>query len=143
MTGPVDPGYRGRSRAARVVSAINEERLNRIKLYSGFPKLATQEALRLAGIGPGDVDDVALGSLVNYSIEGRASKQAGGLDRLLNWAAAAGWLRLALGNSAVIAVLRGLLGNRFSPVFNELPAIERQLARIRRAFGRFALDCEE
>jgi carbamoyltransferase len=45
----------------RVVAAIPEERLNRVKYYGGFPKLAVAECLRLAGLSLTDVDHVALG----------------------------------------------------------------------------------
>jgi carbamoyltransferase len=43
------------------VAAVAEERLNRIKYYAGFPKLAIQRCLDMAGLGFGDVDCVALG----------------------------------------------------------------------------------
>lgn len=43
------------------VCAIAEERLNRVKHYAGFPKLAVRECLRQAGIGLRDVDHVAIG----------------------------------------------------------------------------------
>jgi carbamoyltransferase len=44
-----------------VVAALTEERLNRVKYYGGFPKLAAAECLRLAGVSIRDVDHVALG----------------------------------------------------------------------------------
>lgn len=47
----------------RVVSAINEERLNRKKMFWGAPHLSTAEALRIAGVGPGDIDWVAQSSI--------------------------------------------------------------------------------
>jgi len=45
----------------RVVAAIPEERLNRVKYYGGFPKLAVAECLRIAGLKLTDVQHVALG----------------------------------------------------------------------------------
>jgi carbamoyltransferase len=44
----------------RVVACVSEERLNRIKNWAGFPSLAVQEVLRLAGLEPGDVDRLVL-----------------------------------------------------------------------------------
>jgi carbamoyltransferase len=45
----------------RVVAALPEERLNRVKYYGGFPAQAVAEALRIAGISIKDVDYVAFG----------------------------------------------------------------------------------
>ncbi len=42
------------------VAAIAEERLNRVKYYAGFPRLAVRMVLDMAGIGPQDVDCVAI-----------------------------------------------------------------------------------
>jgi carbamoyltransferase len=44
----------------RVVSAINEERIVRIKMARGFPRRSIAEALRLAGVDPKDVKGVAV-----------------------------------------------------------------------------------
>ena len=52
-----------------IVAAINEERLNRIKMYSGFPALAIAECLRIAGIAPDAVTDVAIGGRMNFLYE--------------------------------------------------------------------------
>ena len=45
----------------KVIAAIPEERLNRVKYYGGLPKLAVAECLRIAGITIKDVEYVALG----------------------------------------------------------------------------------
>jgi carbamoyltransferase len=45
----------------RTVAAIAEERLNRKKYWAGFPRLAIAECLRMAGLGIGDVEYVAIG----------------------------------------------------------------------------------
>ena len=39
---------------------ISEERLNRVKNWAGFPALAVQEVLRLAGLEVVDVDRLVL-----------------------------------------------------------------------------------
>ena len=43
----------------QLVSAVSEERLNRIKLWHGIPHQAIQEALRLAGLQLSDIDLIA------------------------------------------------------------------------------------
>lgn len=47
-------------RDGKVVACVSEERLNRIKNWSGFPALAVREVLRIAGLEPGHVDRVVL-----------------------------------------------------------------------------------
>lgn len=47
-------------RDGRVVAAIEEERLNRIKHCAGFPALAIREVLRIGGASLADVDEVAI-----------------------------------------------------------------------------------
>ncbi len=45
----------------RLIAAIPEERLNRVKYYGGFPRQAVAECLKIGGLGIKDVDYVALG----------------------------------------------------------------------------------
>src|SRR4051794_416120 len=45
----------------QVVAAIPEERLNRIKYFAKFPKLAIERCLKMAGLDVRDVEHVALG----------------------------------------------------------------------------------
>lgn len=49
----------------KIISAISEERLSRVKLDGRFPWLAIQECLRVAGIEFEDVDRVAFSTLDN------------------------------------------------------------------------------
>ena len=44
----------------RLVAAVEEERLNRIKHCAGFPGLAAAEVLRIGGVTLGDIDEVAI-----------------------------------------------------------------------------------
>ncbi|MFT5370422.1 MAG: carbamoyltransferase [Candidatus Latescibacterota bacterium] len=44
----------------RIIAAINEERLNRQKLYWGWPKLAIVEVIRQANLQPTDIDVVTI-----------------------------------------------------------------------------------
>lgn len=46
-------------RDGRIVAAVSEERLNRIKLWNGVPHKAIAEVLRIAGISLSDVDYIA------------------------------------------------------------------------------------
>lgn len=43
------------------VAAIAEERLNRVKYYAGFPKLAIRKCLEMTGLAFHDIDAVAIG----------------------------------------------------------------------------------
>ena len=47
-----------------LVAAVNEERLNRMKLVMGFPYLSIEEVLRISGLERGQIDLVAVGALV-------------------------------------------------------------------------------
>ncbi len=49
----------------KVVAAVEEERLSRVKMHLGFPRRAIPEVLRLAGVDASDVDRVAF-SFVDY-----------------------------------------------------------------------------
>lgn len=44
----------------KIITAINEERLNRQKMYWGYPDLSTAEVIRLSGLRPSDIDLVAV-----------------------------------------------------------------------------------
>lgn len=44
----------------RLVAAVAEERLNRIKHCAGFPALAVAEVLRIGGVSLSDIDEVAI-----------------------------------------------------------------------------------
>lgn len=79
----------------RLVAAVEEERLNRIKHCAGFPVLAVQEVLRIAGVGLADVDEIALardskanlGRRLAYVTKNLRKTGKLGLDRLRHRAA--------------------------------------------------------
>ncbi len=54
----------------RIVAAVNEERLCRMKLAMGFPHASIREVLRLGGVGPGDLDAVLVGGVNEIFIPG-------------------------------------------------------------------------
>jgi carbamoyltransferase len=59
----------------RLVAAVNEERLNRMKMSIGFPRLAIAEVLRLGGKEPGEVDHVAMAAFAEtFRLESIANK---------------------------------------------------------------------
>lgn len=46
--------------SGQLLAAVAEERLNRVKHYAGFPRLAIRECLRIAGASPTDIAHVAI-----------------------------------------------------------------------------------
>lgn len=50
----------------QLVSAVSEERLNRVKLATGWPRLAIAEAMRVANVSPGDLTAVAIATETLY-----------------------------------------------------------------------------
>lgn len=53
-------------RDGRVVAAVNEERLNREKMSTGFPELSIRRVLEMEGLGPDEVDHVHVADEHNY-----------------------------------------------------------------------------
>lgn len=53
-----------------IVAAVTEERLTRIKMAFGFPRMAIAEVLRLAGARPEDVDLVTAATVNGYLFNG-------------------------------------------------------------------------
>lgn len=59
----------------KLVAAINEERLNRLKMSIGFPRLAIQEVMKLGNIIPAQVDHVAMAAKTeSFSAESKPNK---------------------------------------------------------------------
>lgn len=100
-----------------IVAAINEERLNRIKVYSGFPALSIAECLRIAGLQPKDVARVAVGGRMNFLYESGVESQSA-TYRLSDALSRTGMLRMLIGNRPAAYALRAVFGNRFNPMFN-------------------------
>ena len=100
-----------------IVAAINEERLNRIKVYSGFPALSIAECLRIAGLQAADISNVAVGGRMNFLYESGVESESV-TYRLSNFLSRTGVLRLMIGNRPSVYALRALFGNRLNPMFN-------------------------
>ncbi|MCD4652351.1 hypothetical protein K8T06_00260 [bacterium] len=49
-------------RDGRLIAAIPEERLNRVKFSAAFPELSIMKVMEIAGVGPDDIDEVAIGT---------------------------------------------------------------------------------
>ncbi len=60
----------------RLVAAVNEERLNRIKLWGGVPRESISAVLKIAALEPRDVDAVVLGSAITPNILARLFRGA-------------------------------------------------------------------
>jgi carbamoyltransferase len=56
----------------RIVAAVNEERLNRVKLWGGVPVESIRSVLRQGGIEPGEVEVVVLGTRITPNVLARA-----------------------------------------------------------------------
>jgi carbamoyltransferase len=68
------------------VVAIAEERLNRVKYFAGFPKLAVQKCLEVAGVKFSDLDAVAVGRDSSANLHKKLEFALKNPARLLNLA---------------------------------------------------------
>jgi len=112
-----------------IVAAINEERINRIKMYSGFPALSIAECLHIAGIAPAQVTRVAVGGRMNFLYESGAESSSA-MYRLMDALSRTGALRLLLGNRPSAYALRAIFGNRVNPMFNRHGELTSGLAEL-------------
>ncbi len=55
-----------------LVAAVNEERLNRVKLWGGFPALSIAKVLEVGGVRPDEVEVVVLGTRITPNVVARA-----------------------------------------------------------------------
>ena len=55
----------------RLVAAVNEERLNRVKLWGGIPEASIRQVLEMGGVSPADVDVVVLGTRITPNLIAR------------------------------------------------------------------------
>lgn len=69
----------------RLVAAVAEERLNRIKHCAGFPALAAAEVLRIAGVSLADLDEVGIARDSRANLVAKAGyvlKHLGGIGKV-------------------------------------------------------------
>jgi carbamoyltransferase len=69
----------------KVLFAIAEERLNRVKHYAGFPALAIQSCLKAAGAKIGDIDHVAVGQDTDANLAEKVRYAIANPAKLLNF----------------------------------------------------------
>jgi carbamoyltransferase len=113
----------------RIVAAVNEERMNREKMYAGFPALAIQECLRIAGLRASDVSVVAVGGLMTFPYESGVTS-ANPRYALSNWLSKIGLMKILIGWLPAAYLLRAFFGNRFNPVFNSHRGMMAGLRRL-------------
>ena len=105
----------------RLVAAVAEERLARMKMVMGFPRKAIAEVLRIAGLAPDDVDAVAVASEWGHFLDEYVPFDNGvfGVDE------------------GVVKNLFFSVGSRLSWVRNKVPFAERLYYDLRRpAYAR-------
>ena len=86
----------------QLVAAAEEERFNRVKHCAGFPSLAAAWCLADAGLGPEDLDHVAIGRDPKANFGAK-------LRRTLRHAPSLGFLKARLENAARVRDVRGPL----------------------------------
>src|SRR6266566_8370433 len=69
----------------KVLFAIAEERLNRVKHYAGFPSLAIQACLDAAGANISDIDHVAVGQDTDANLQKKVRYALANPAKLLNF----------------------------------------------------------
>ncbi|MCH9807780.1 MAG: hypothetical protein K0U74_08620 [Alphaproteobacteria bacterium] len=100
----------------RIVAAINEERIRRIKMARGFPWDSIKEAMRLANVTAGDIDVVAL---ANVNMELR--------EKVDGWP---GWFQ-ARSQDADLHSAFFQLASRFGHVAIDVPGVKQAYYGLR------------
>ncbi|HSJ09666.1 MAG TPA: carbamoyltransferase C-terminal domain-containing protein [Longimicrobiales bacterium] len=113
-----------------VVAAVEEERLRRVKHWSGFPALAVRRCLEIAGALPGDIAHIAIGRDPRAHLPRRlaralrmVNRPAFLLDRLRQ-------RRAVLDVRTLVADALGLDAGRMPPIH----AVEHHTAHLSSAF---------
>src|SRR5688572_752733 len=88
------------------VAAIAEERLNRIKYYAGFPKLAISRCLEIAGLELDNIEYVAVGRDSSANLHKKLEFALRNPSRLLN-------LARIRGKSRTFDDMRSMIGAEF------------------------------
>jgi carbamoyltransferase len=115
-----------------LVAALAEERLNRVKHFSGFPRMAVSECLRLAGASLDDVEHVAIARDARANLLSKLAFAVRNLGRASKLA------RQRLENRARVAGAAELLEKELSARSGRLRArvhtVEHHLAHVASAF---------
>ena len=100
----------------RILAAINEERIVRIKLARGFPRESIREVLRITGTGPNDIDGVAVAQ-VNMQFR----------DKITDWP---GWFE-ARDEETDIHSTFFRIASRFGKLSPRIPGLKRGYYALR------------
>ena len=115
-----------------VLAAVAEERINRRKHCAGFPKLAVQEVLRLAGASLSDVTDIAVARDPKANLQAKLAFVAryprAGVPRALDR------LRLHRDVASSPELVADAMGARASEVRATFHQLEHHLAHISSAY---------
>jgi carbamoyltransferase len=123
----------------QVVAAVNEERLNRQKLFWGLPQDSVRSVLKIAGVPPSAIDAVAVSNLfAGDKVRSFAEAAKDPTCRLLDRLDRADLLRYLLGTSMGVAALRLALGKLRvrHPHLSELASLLRDELRVRAPIAR-------
>ena len=116
----------------KLIAAIAEERLNRLKHFAGFPESAIKECLRMAGADPEEIGHVAVARDGKANLMAKASFVVKNLPRMSQMA----WQRLQ--RRAEVASVPRLLENALGIPQGKLSArvhqVEHHLAHLASAF---------
>lgn len=91
----------------RLLAAVNEEALTRLKMAYGFPRQAIAEVMRIAGVAPSDIDLVCVASVNAYWTDGIRPFP--------------GWLE---GDTRSIRTSIQAVAGRLGPLINIVPGLE-------------------
>jgi carbamoyltransferase len=101
----------------RILAAINEERISRIKLARGFPRASIAEVLRLSGTRPQDIEGVAVAQ-VNMELT----------DQIKDWP---GWFEARQSDRNVHSSFFRV-ASRFGNLAPRFPLLKKAYYRMRR-----------
>ena len=87
----------------KLIAAVNEERLNRMKMSIGFPKLAIKEVMRLGNVKAEDIDHVAMAAYTEVHI--------------LESKPYTGWF----GKASLLSTIRNSVGSALSKPLSRFP----------------------
>ncbi|MBI3051401.1 hypothetical protein HYY74_02995 [Candidatus Woesearchaeota archaeon] len=111
----------------RIIAAVNEERLNRVKLFWGFPVLSIREVLRISSLRPADIDYVAVSNVTPGSGIGRQYHEYNFRRRMMSYMAYAPFI---FGT------------NWFASAYRSFYSLFRQRGSIEAALREFGLQAQ-
>ena len=116
----------------RIVAAVAEERLNRLKHCAGFPGLAVLECLRLAGMDIGDIEHVAVARNPRANLGPKASYA---LKHLFEYSSVvAPRLRTKKAKADVVSELAETCGRKREEIAARLHKVEHHLSHMASAY---------